>query len=135
MTIQFSVPVRNARLDAIETAMGTSAKLIIFSGTQPASCSEPPVGTVLATLELPSAWMLPASSGSKEKNGTWTDTSADDSGTAGFFRVYDSLLTVCGIQGSITATGGAGDMTLDNVIIVAGQTVTITSFVLTDGNA
>ena len=135
MTIQFSIPVRNARLDAIATVVGASAKLIIYSGTQPANCSEAPTGTVLATLPLPSAWMLAASSGSKGKTGTWSDTSADAGGTAGYFRIYDSLLTTCGLQGSVTITGGAGDMTLDNTTIVAGQTVTITSFVLTDGNA
>ena len=34
------------------------------------------------------------------------------------------------IQGSVTATGGGGDMTLDNTSIASGQTVTITSFTL-----
>ncbi len=135
MTIQFSIPVRNARLDAIATVIGTSAKLIIYTGTQPASCSDAPTGTVLAALSLPSSWMLAASSGSKGKTGTWSDTSADASGTAGYFRIYDNLLTACGLQGSITATGGGGDMTIDNVDIVSGQTVTISSFTLTDGNA
>lgn len=135
MAIQFSIPVRNARLDAIATVIGTSAQLIIYSGTQPADCSQAATGTVLATIALPSSWMLAAASGSKSKTGTWSDTSADASGTAGYFRIYDSLLTTCGLQGSITATGGAGDMTIDNVAIVSGQTVTITSFVLTDGNA
>jgi len=135
MTIQLSTPVRNARLDAIATAVGTSAQLIIYTGTQPASCAEAATGTVLATMELPSSWMLAAASGSKSKTGTWTDLSADATGTAGYFRIYDSLLTTCGIQGAITVTGGAGDMTLDNISIVEGQTITISSFVLTDGNA
>ena len=135
MTIQFSLPVRNARLDAIATVIGASAKLIIYSGAQPADCSEAPSGTVLATLSLPSSWMLAASSGSKSKTGTWSDTSADNGGTAGHFRIYDTSLTTCGLQGSVTVTGGGGDLTLDNITIVAGQTVTITSFVLTDGNA
>lgn len=135
MTIQFSKPVRNARLDAIATVIGASAKLIIYSGAQPADCSEAPSGTVLATLSLPSSWMLAASSGSKSKTGTWSDTSADNGGTAGHFRIYDTSLTTCGLQGSVTVTGGGGDLTLDNITIVAGQTVTITSFVLTDGNA
>lgn len=135
MAIQFSTPIRNARLDAIATVIGASAVLIIYTGTQPANCSEAPTGTVLATLSLPSSWMLAATSGSKSKTGTWSDTSADASGTAGYFRIYDSLLTACGLQGSITITGGAGDMTIDNIDIVSGQTVTITSFVLTDGNA
>ena len=135
MAIQFSIPVRNARLDAITTAIGASAKLVIYSGEQPSDCSQAASGTVIATLELPSSWMLAAASGSKSKTGTWTDLSADATGTAGYFRIYDSLLTTCGIQGAITVTGGAGDMTLDNISIVEGQTITISSFVLTDGNA
>jgi hypothetical protein len=39
------------------------------------------------------------------------------------------------MQGTITATGGGGDMTLDNTSITSGQQVQITSWSLTDGNA
>ena len=135
MAVQLSVAVRNARLDAIETTIGTSAVLKIRTGAQPANCGTADSGTVLATLNLPSDWMAAASSGSKAKSGTWEDLSADNTGTAAHFRVYASDGTTCGIQGSITATGGGGDMTLDNTSIASGQTVTITSFTLTDANA
>lgn len=135
MAVQLSVAVRNARLDSIETTIGTSAVLKIRSGAQPASCATADSGTVLATLNLPTDWMAAASSGSKAILGTWQDLSADATGTAGHFRIYDSGGTVCGIQGSITATGGGGDMTLDNTSIASGQQVTITSFTLTDANA
>lgn len=135
MAVQLSVAVRNARLDAIETTIGTSAVLKIRTGAQPASCATADSGTVLATLNLPSDWMAAASSGSKAKSGTWEDLSADNTGTAAHFRVYASDGTTCGIQGSVTATGGGGDMTLDNTSIASGQTVTITSFTLTDANA
>jgi hypothetical protein len=135
MAVQLSIAVRNARLDAIETNIGTSAVLKIRSGAQPATCATADSGTVLATLSLPVDWMAAASSGSKALSGTWQDLSADATGTAGHFRIYDSGGTVCGIQGSITATGGGGDMTLDNTSIASGQQVTITSFTLTDANA
>ncbi len=135
MAVQLSVAVRNARLDSIETTIGTSAVLKIRSGAQPASCATADSGTVLATLNLPTDWMAAASSGSKAILGTWQDLSADATGTAGHFRIYDSGGTVCGIQGSITATGGGGDMTLDNTSIASGQTVTITTFTLTDANS
>jgi len=135
MAVQLSIAVRNARLDAIETSIGTSAVLKIRSGAQPATCATADSGTVLATLNLPTDWMAAASSGSKAILGTWQDLSADATGTAGHFRIYDSGGTTCGIQGSITATGGGGDMTLDNTSIATGQTVTITSFTLTDANA
>jgi hypothetical protein len=35
----------------------------------------------------------------------------------------------------VTATGGGGDLTLDNVSIATNQPVTITSFTLTEANA
>ena len=135
MAVQLSVAVRNARLDAIETSIGTSAVLKIRTGAQPASCATADSGTVLATLNLPSNWMNAASGGTMTKAGTWEDLSADNTGTAAHFRVYASDGTTCGIQGSVTATGGGGDMTLDNTSIASGQTVTITSFTLTDANA
>jgi hypothetical protein len=135
MAVQLSVAVRNARLDAIETSIGTSAVLRIRSGAPPATCATADSGTVLATLNLPSDWMAAASSGSKALSGTWQDLTADATGTAAHFRVYDSGGTVCGIQGTVTATGGGGDMTLDNTSIASGQQVTVTTFTLTDANA
>jgi len=135
MTIQLSVAVRNARLDAIETTIGTSAVLKIRSGSVPASCATADAGTVLATLTLPSDWMAAASAGSKAKSGTWEDTSADATGTAAHFRLYASDGTTCGAQGTVTITGGGGDMTVDNTSFAAGQAFTITGFTLTDGNA
>lgn len=135
MALQYSVAVRNAQLDAFETAIGASAVLKIRSGSAPATCATADSGTVLATLSLPSDWMAAASSGSKAKSGTWEDASADATGTAGHFRIYASDGTTCHAQGTITATGGGGDMTLDNTSIATGQAVSITSFTLTAGNS
>jgi hypothetical protein len=134
MTLALSVTVRNAELDAIETAIGASAVLKIRTGAAP-GIANADSGTVLATLSLPSDWMAAASSGSKAKSGTWEDASADDTGTAAHFRIYASDGTTQHIEGTVTVTGGGGDMTLDNVSIAAAQTVTITSFTLTAGNA
>lgn len=135
MAFQFSTTARNAALDAIETAIGASAILKIRSGSAPANCGTADSGTVLATLNLPSDWLAAASSGSKSKSGTWEDTSADATGTAGHFRIYASDGTTVHMQGTITATGGGGDMTLDNTSIASGQQVTITSFTLSAGGA
>lgn len=135
MSVQLSVSVRNARLDQIESTIGTAAILKIVTGSPPADCATSDPGTVLATLTLPSDWLAAASSGSKAKNGTWQDTDADASGTAGHFRVYDSSGVTCHLQGTVTATGGGGDMTLDNTSIAIHQSITINSFTLTDGNA
>ena len=135
MAIQLSAAVRNARLDAIETTIGTSAVLKIRTGAPPADVATAVSGTVLATLSLPSDWMTAASAGSKAKSGTWEDTSADASGTAAHFRIYASNGTTQHLQGTVTATGGGGDMTVDNTSFAAAQAFTITTFTLTDGNA
>jgi len=135
MAIQLSTAARNGRLDAIETAVGTSAVLRIRTGAAPADCATADSGTVLAEMTLPSDWMAAASSGSKAKSGTWQDASANASGTAAHFRIYDSGGTTCHIQGTISGTGGGGDMELDNTSISSGQSVTITTFTLTDANA
>lgn len=133
--MQLSVTVRNARLDAIETTIGVSAILRMRTGTVPASCATADSGSVLATVNLPSDWLAAAASGAKAKSGTWEDTSADASGTVGHFRIYDNAGTTCHLQGTVTATGGGGDMTVDNVVFAAGQDFLITSFTITDGNA
>jgi hypothetical protein len=39
------------------------------------------------------------------------------------------------MQGTVTATGGGGDLTVDNVSFASGQAFTVTGFTLTDGNA
>lgn len=135
MTVQLSTSVRNARLDVIETTVGTAPVLRIRTGAQPANCAAARTGTVLVTATLPSDWMAAASSGAKALSGTWQDTSADAAGTAAHFEIMDSAVTNCHLQGTVTATGGGGDMTLNNVSIASGQQVTITSFTLTDGNA
>jgi hypothetical protein len=122
-------------LDTIETTIGASAILKIRTGAAPANCAAADSGTVLATVALPADWMAAAASGSKAKSGTWEDASADATGTAGHFRVYDSSGATCHIQGTVTLTGGGGDMTVDNTSFQAGQVFTVTSFTLSTGNA
>jgi hypothetical protein len=135
MSIQLSVAVRNARLDAIEATIGTAAKLQIYSGSTPASCATAASGTKLLEDALASDWAAAASGGTKALNGTPIAGSALAGGTAGYFRIVDSTGTTCHLQGTITASGGGGDMTIDNTSIAVGQTVNVTSFSLTDANA
>ena len=137
MAIQLSVAARNARLDAIETAAGTAPILRIYDLTAgaPANCAAAITGTVLAEITCPSDWAGAASNGAKALSGSWADSSANAAGTADFFRLYASDGTTCHIQGTVTATGAGGDLTLDNTSIASAQSVTITSFTLTDGNA
>lgn len=132
MALQFSDAVRNARLDAIETAVGASAVLKIRTGAPPATCATADSGTVLATLTLPSDWMAGASGGSKAKSGTWQDASADATGTAAHFRLYASDGTTCHAQGTVGTSGT--DMIVDNTSLATGQSFTVNTFTIQEAN-
>lgn len=74
MSLQFSVAVRNARLDAIETTIGTSARIKMRTGAKPATCADADSGTVLADVTCPSDWLAAAASGTKALSGASVDT-------------------------------------------------------------
>lgn len=85
-------------------------------------------------MALPADYLAAASAGSKAKTGTWSGTGAA-AGSAAHFRIVDSAGTTCHMQGTVTATGGGGDLTLDNVSIAIGQVVTVSTFTISRGNA
>ena len=132
MTVQLGTTMRNNRLDQFESTIGTAARLLIYSGAVPANCAAADPAGLLATLVLPSDWMNAAGSGQKTLLGSWT-VAASGTGTALSFRMKDSGLTTCHCQGTVGTSGT--DLVLDNTSINSGQTVTITAFTLTDGNA
>lgn len=122
-------------LDAIEAAIGTSAILKIRTGNPPTNCAAADSGTVLATINLASDWMDAAALGSKAMSGVpVSDLTADAAGTAGHFRIYASDGTTCHWQGTVTATGHGGDLTVDDLNITLISAVHITSFTITAGN-
>lgn len=135
MALQASLAVRNARLDAVEAAIGAGAVLKIRSGAAPANAAAADSGVVLATLNLPADYMAAAAGGSKAKSGTWEDLAADAAGTAGHFRLYAADGVTCHLQGTVTADGGGGDMTVNNPILAAGQQFSVTAFTLSEPNA
>lgn len=132
--LQFSTALRDARLNVIESTIGTAPMVRIRTGAPPANCGAADSGTVLATLNLPSDWLNPASGQQITMLGSWTDASADAAGTAGHFRIYNTAGTTCHMQGTVTATGGGGDMQVDNAVFAAGQSFTITSFTISEAN-
>lgn len=131
MVMQFSDAVVHGSLDAIETAISTAPTLEIRSGAKPATCATADSGTLLASFALPSDFMAGAASRAKLKNGTWTGAGGAGAGSgtnAGHFRIKQGA--TCHIQGSITITGGGGDMTLDNISIANGQAFTVNTFTI-----
>lgn len=132
MAIKLSVTIRNSIVDTIETVIGPSGRLIFYTGTAPANTAAAATGTVIATIVLPADWLSDASGGVKTLNGTWS-TTASATGTIGYYRIYESTVTTCHEQGSVTASGGGGDITLDNVNAANGQTITMLTKTYTAG--
>lgn len=132
MALQYSVSLRNAQANQIESTIGASPKLRILTGSPPASCADAQTGTLLVEIPLPSDWLTAASNGQVSKVGTWQAT-ASASGTAGYFRIVDNAGSTCHMQGTVGTSGA--DMTIDNTSINSGQTVTVNTFSITRGNA
>lgn len=131
--LKWSAAVRNARADAVEATIGTAPTLQIWSGAEPVNLTDTPAGTKLVEMTLPSDWMDAASGGVKEKLGAWS-VAAIATGQQTFFRILSSGGTVH-MQDSCSGTGGGGKMQLDTASITSGQTVAVTVFQWTEGNA
>jgi len=131
--LNYKVSVRNARLDAIISAIGSSGKLKIYAGSQPTDADTALSGqTLLASLAL-SATAAPASSGGVLTfNSITNDSSADATGTAAWFTLTTSG-DVRVVDGTVGTSGT--DMIIDNTSISAGQVVSCSSLVITAGNA
>ncbi len=125
MAFQEGVLLRNSKLNAINTNLGATSTLKIFSGAEPANCAAADPSGTLATMNLPASPFAAASAGAIALAGTWS-VAASGAGTA---ASYDSSAN-CAFQGNCTT-----DLVLNNTNIASGQTVTVTSFGITSGNS
>lgn len=122
--------LRNTRLDAITTAIGSNGLVRIYDGTQPSTGGT--ATTLLAELAA-SATFAPGASGGVLTASTITqDSSANASGTATWGRVTTSGGTA--VMDFTAGTSGTS-LILTTASIVATQPVSISSFVITEGNA
>lgn len=128
MAVQWSTALRNAVLDAWEAAMGAAVKVQLRTGAAPANCAAADTGTLVAEFTLASDWASAASNGSKALSGLPVSVNAAAAGVLGHYRFKDSTGATCHEQGTITATGGGGDMTVDNTNVALNQQVQITAY-------
>ncbi len=138
-----SMNAARAGLDAILGLLnygGVGGTIKIWTGAMPNSCSAADSGTRLATLTLSTTAFQAAVNAAgadglatATANAITSDTNAAASGTAGYFRGYDSANN-CVIQGTVGTS--AADMILNTTSIVSGATVSITSWTvsLPDGS-
>ncbi len=123
----------DAIVDLLDGGAGAGT-LKIYTGSAPANVDDAATGTLLGTLTLSDPAFgaaADANPGGRATASTITgDTSADNTGTAGYFRALDSN-GVAVIQGTITATGGGGDLELNSTSISAGVAINVTSWTFT----
>lgn len=131
MTYRLSTDTRNKSCDAIvdDIDAGSAAGTIaIRTGAQPTNVGDADTGTLLGTLTFSDPAFGAAATGVATASAITSDTSADNSGTAGHFRIKDS-------DGNIHSDGtcgqGSGDLSFDNNVIVAGGVIAISSMTVT----
>jgi len=137
MAISLSTAAANGLLETGYDSLFNSAILELRSGTRPADANTAPTGTLLASGTIPADAFAAATGRAKAKNGTWTLTGQSGAGTGTNVTWYRLRLsgdagttntTDVRQDGTVTVTGGGGDLTLDNVNVANGQTVTVNTF-------
>ena len=124
MTARFTTALRNAWGDAVDDATNAGAgagKLRIYTGAQPASTADAATGTLLAEVTLGDPAFGACANGILPMNNP-ASVNASATGTAGWYRVLDSN-NVAVHDGSVTATGGGGDLELSTTALVSGSAV------------
>jgi len=133
MALGFATTLRTARASQIVAAIDAGAgagKLRLYNGTRPATGGT--VTTLLAELTFSDPCGT-VTNGVLTFNNITSDASADTTGTATWFRIVDSTGAFV-LDGTITVTGGGGDITMTSTSIQAGVTVDATSLVFTEDN-
>ena len=126
--LQISYAACNAEAAALAPLMN-SGKLRIYGGTVPTRADDSiGAATLLAELTMNATAFTTGTNGVMTANSI-AAVNAAATGTATFFRVWDSAGTTDYIQGTVGTAGC--DMNIDSVAISAGAQVSITAFTYT----
>jgi hypothetical protein len=132
MTFTLTDAARSAMCDALVDLLDGGAgdgTIQIRSGSRPASAEDAATGTLLATITLEDPAFGAASAGVATIDDPASVT-AVATGTATWFRALSSTPTTI-FDGSVTVTGGGGDLTLATVDVVNGMSVDVTGGTVT----
>lgn len=121
MALTISAAAAQAEATALATDIGSAATIEIRTGAKPATPETAATGTLLATVAISGSF---TASGGSITAADPASVSVVASGTAGYFRLKTSGGTAK-IDGTVTATGGGGDMTLSTVSLISGGSVDI----------
>lgn len=131
MTVDYNLLLAKAILDRYDTEFPAGSLLQFRSGAAPGADAAAS-GTLLAEVTLPASPWAAAADGTpctKAKSGTWSTTGVA-AGNIGHYRLKNAAGTKLE-EGTVTATGGGGDVTVDNVSVAVGQPVVVNSFTKT----
>jgi len=119
----------DAIVDAVDAgSTNSTGRLLIYTGSQPATPQTTATGTLLATINFAAtAFSAADSNASAGLAGGAISATATASGTAGYFRVTDKD-NVAIFDGSVGESGE--DLNFDESSFVEGGTVTVSSFAL-----
>ena len=119
MAISITAAAANSLAAALATAVGSAGTIEIRSGSKPATPETAASGTLLVTVSISGSFS--ASSGSITAADP-ASASPAAGGTAGYFRLKTSGGTAI-LDGTVTATGGGGDLQLGSTTITTGVNV------------
>jgi hypothetical protein len=134
MVVRFPVATRNAISDLMATLIdaGPGAGLVALrTGAQPASADLAATGTLLATFTINDPSFAASIGGAATLDVTPTlSTLGVAAGDAGWFRITDSTGATV-LDGSVTATGGGGDLIMSTITVSIGLTLQLTAGTIT----
>jgi hypothetical protein len=130
--LKLGTTARNAACDGIVDRLNTGT-IAVRVGSPPTNVGDASSGLLLGTCTFGATAFGSASTGTATANAITSDTNADNSGTAGYFRVYANAAgdTAAEFQGTAGEAADTTDMTFDNKTIVAGGTIAISSMTVT----
>lgn len=136
MTVKPVMSILGAKtaLNAVLALVTASSTLKLYSGSQPATTLTARSGTLLGTLTFGATPFAAATSATANglataaANAIASETNAPSGGTAGYFSVATTAPVVI-LQGN--AGTSATDLILNTTTILAGDSIAVTSFLVT----
>jgi hypothetical protein len=127
---RLSTAARDAACNGIADLIdvGGAGTIRIRTGAQETNVGDADGGTLLGTCTFSATAFGNSSTGTATASAITSDSSADNSGTAGHFRIYNGSAA---IHSDGTCGQGSGDLNFDNSVVVAGGVIAITSATVT----
>jgi hypothetical protein len=129
MAVRLAQALATTLADAVDSYLGASGTIKIYTGTQPATADSTATGTLLATFTLGNPGFGSAVNGVITLSGTPLTVAASNTGTAGWFRMWKADGTTAVLDGSVGTSGA--QINLNTTSITSGVNVSITSGTIT----